>query len=310
LKVSVVDVEDIYDEFSFGDKSAQAIKDFLTYARSSWGPAPRFVLLAGDATFDPRNYTGGGAADLLPTKLVETVQMETASDDWFVDSNLDGIAEIAIGRLPVRTAAEAAVMVGKIVAYDSQPASSSALLVNDRNDGYDFRQGTELLRSLLPVATVVRVDRNLIDDAQGQTAVTGAVNGGQKIVTYFGHGSLGIWAGNLMTTTGASNFTNSSGLSMFVLSTCLNGLFHDTASDSLAEKLMKNPQGGAVAVWASSGYTEAEGQSVMNQELMRQLFSGKVTTIGEAVMNAKVGTGDLDVRRTWVLLGDPSMKLR
>ena len=50
--------------------------------------------------------------------------------------------------------------------------------------------------------------------------------------------------------------------------------------------------------------------STMNQELMRQLFSGKVTTIGEAVMNAKAGTGDMDVRRTWVLLSDPSMKLR
>ena len=137
-----------------------------------------------------------------------------------------------------------------------------------------------------------------------------AVNQGPKIVNYFGHGSLGIWAGNLMTNTDANNFTNGSGLSLFVLSTCLNGLFHDTVSDSLAEKLLKNPQGGAVAVWASTGYTEAEGQSKMNQELMRYLFSGKASTIGEAVMNAKAGTGDMDVRRTWVLFGDPSTKLR
>jgi len=33
LKVAMVDVEDIYDEFNFGNKSPQAIKDFLTYAK-------------------------------------------------------------------------------------------------------------------------------------------------------------------------------------------------------------------------------------------------------------------------------------
>jgi len=310
LKVSVVDVEDIYDEFNFGEKSALAIKDFLSYTRTNWSPAPRYVLLAGDASYDPRNYAGAGAADLVPTKLVETVQMETASDDWFADSNLDGIAEMAVGRLPVRTAADAAVVVGKIVGYDVQESSNSALLVNDRNDTYDFRGGTETLRSLMTVSTVVQVDRNVVADSQGEAAVVAAVNQGQKIVNYFGHGSVSIWAGNLMTGTDAGSFTNSNGLSMFVLSTCLNGLFHDSTNNSLAERLLQNPRGGAVAVWASSGYTEAEGQSKMNQELMKYLFSGKVTTIGEAVMNAKAGTGDVDVRRTWVLLGDPSMKLR
>ena len=63
-----------------------------------------------------------------------------------------------------------------------------------------------------------------------------------------------------MTGPDASSFTNNNGLSMFVLSTCLNGLFHDSTNNSLAERLLQNPQGGAVAVWAPSGYTEAEGR--------------------------------------------------
>jgi len=44
----------------------------------------------------------------VPTKLIDTVYLETASDDWFVDLNSDGLPEVAIGRLPVQTAEEAA----------------------------------------------------------------------------------------------------------------------------------------------------------------------------------------------------------
>ena len=65
----VIDVENIYDEFSFGNKTPQAVKDFLTYTKTSWARAPRFVVLAGDATYDPKNYAGLGDFDLVPTRL-------------------------------------------------------------------------------------------------------------------------------------------------------------------------------------------------------------------------------------------------
>ena len=63
------------------------------------------MLLVGDATFDPRNFLGLGDFDFVPTRLIDTASMETASDDWFVDADVDGVPELAIGRWPVRTAA-------------------------------------------------------------------------------------------------------------------------------------------------------------------------------------------------------------
>src|SRR4029079_12193676 len=104
--VQLADVQDVYDEQGFGDKSAAAIRAFIQRARTAWRTPPRFVLLVGDATFDPRNFIGKGDLDFMPTRLIDTASMETASDDWFVDSDLDGVPEIAIGRLPVRTAAQ------------------------------------------------------------------------------------------------------------------------------------------------------------------------------------------------------------
>jgi len=49
---------------------------------------------------------------------------------------------------------------------------------------------------------------------------------------------------------------------------------------------------------------------MMNRELIRTLFNGKSITLGEAVKRAKLATTDPDVRRTWILFGDPTTKLK
>jgi hypothetical protein len=52
-------------------------------------------------------------------------------------------------------------------------------------------------------------------------------------------------------------------------------------------------------------------QAVMNQEFYRLVFSGAAAPrLGEAALRAKWVINDIDVRRTWVLIGDPTMKLR
>src|SRR5205807_5138143 len=93
-----------YDEFNFGIRSPQAIRSFFQLA-STWKHAPSAAMLLGDASLDPRNYIGTGTYDYVPTRLVITTLLRTASDDWFTDFNNDGIADIPIGRIPVRTAA-------------------------------------------------------------------------------------------------------------------------------------------------------------------------------------------------------------
>jgi hypothetical protein len=61
--------------------------------------------------------------------------------------------------------------------------------------------------------------------------------------------------------------------------------------------------------------TEAGNQAVLNQELYRLLFTDSTPgalqlTLGEAVRRAKAAVNDHDLRRTGILLGDPSMPLR
>jgi hypothetical protein len=66
---------------------------------------------------------------------------------------------------------------------------------------------------------------------------------------------------------------------------------------------------GASAVWTSTGMTEPEFQRLMAVRLFQQL-SGATGRIGELMLQAKSATPDHDVRRTWILLGDPSMQFR
>jgi Peptidase family C25 len=309
-KVEMVDVEAIYDQFSFGNKSPYAVKEFLQYARANWKIAPQYVLLAGDASYDPKNYLGFGDWDIVPTKLIDTGLMETASDDWFADFNQDGVPEMSVGRLPVRSKEEAENMVARIVRYEQSSGAGEITLVADANDGYDFEAATAQLRALVPGdIRVVEIDRGRMG-TEAKAALIDAINRGQNIVNYTGHGNVAQWRADLLTNADAALLTNQNHLAVFVMMTCLNGYFDDPALSSLAEALMKTGSGGAVAVWASSGMTTADEQALMNREFYRQLFANRGIALGEAIKRAKGAVGDGDVRRTWILLGDPTMRVK
>ncbi len=314
LKVEVVDVENVYDEFSYGQKSPQALKDFLSFAVSSWRRAPRFVLLVGDASLDPKNYLGQGDYDFVPTKIVDTTVLETASDEWLADFDGDWLANMAMGRLPVRTRQEANNVVAKIISYDQAAPAEGVLLVTDANDTYDFESINPRLKALIPGG--VRVQefmRGGSSHLSTKINLLDSLNRGPKIVNYFGHGTVDQWSGDYLSSFDAMGLTNRDRLAVFFTVTCLNGYFHEPAVESLAESLLKADHGGAVAVWASSGMCDAASQSVINLEMFRLLFAGsnaEPITLGEAALRAKAATNERDTRQTYVLFGDPTSRLR
>jgi hypothetical protein len=313
--VALIDVEDLYDEFSFGNKTPQAMRDFLSRAFSTWQKAPKFVLLVGNGSADPRNYLGYGDFDLVPTRLIQTKYNETASDDWFVDFNGDGLPEMAIGRIPVLTSTEAAAVVSKIVGYEQSGASGwtkEVLLVADMGDTFDFEAASAEAAILLPDSiTVKKIYRsNFANDELASEALLDSIDQGALLVNYLGHGSETSWRGDLITTDDVSTLTNGLSLPFFINMTCWNGWFADPYTETLGESLLKASKGGAVAVWASSGLTEPLGQSVIDQQLIQLLFGEQQLTLGEAVAKAKAAVSDMDIRRTWILLGDPATRLK
>ena len=89
---------------------------------------------------------------------------------------------------------------------------------------------------------------------------------------------------------------------------CLNGFFHDVYTESLAEALLLSKNGGAVAVWASSGLTQPEPQVQMDKSVVSLLVNQHLS-LGDAVTKAKSTITDMDARRTYILFGDPLLRL-
>ena len=307
--VSVVSIDDVFDEFNFGERSPHAMRDLLATASAKWKTAPRYLLLVGDASFDPRNHLGFGNFDFMPTRTVETLYLKTSSDEWFSDFKNTGVGEIATGRLPVRTQADLQTTVRKIVGYDKNSGTwaNGALLVADNDPSQNFDQDTKAVKGLLPSSmnvTTIFADQ----DANAHANILAGINAGQLLVNYSGHGSVEVW-GHLLNDADATALTNGSRLPVFLITDCLNGFFDDVFTTSMAESLLLARNGGAVAVLAASSLNDDPPQAELDKDVAQGLFSGQNPALGDAIHAAKLKSTDSDVRRTYLLFGDPAMHL-
>lgn len=252
----------------------------------------------------------------MPTRIVASPNLMTASDDWFSDFNDSGVPTIATGRLPVSTILDAQTVARKVSTYEGQstnaPWTAHALFVADKDDVESFTQDSETIQAKLPSAmqtTDVFVDNLGASGARG--SIVNAINSGQVLVNYLGHGSEEQWAGaDIFDGDTVSSLSNGSQLPVFLIMDCLNGFFQDVYAQPLGVSLILAPNGGGVAVLASSGLNQPAPQTNLNALVVQNVFGGNNVTLGEAIVNAKSNIADPDVRRTFVLFGDPAMKIK
>jgi hypothetical protein len=233
LAVEVVDVADIYDEFNHGIVHPRAIRSFLAHARREWSePAPRFVLLVGDASWDvaneavadanyadwtfmpgqrgrllPKNESTPYAENpeqnvrgLVPTYSYGTREGHAASDNWFVNlDDRDLGPEMAIGRFPVVEPAEVEAIVKKTIGYvSSAPVGEwrrRVLWITNESRVYQ-RQSDQLAETLATSGfdpqKVYPVPEEPSNEAHRATLLN-AFNEGQYVVHFIGHGGRYIW---------------------------------------------------------------------------------------------------------------------
>jgi hypothetical protein len=315
IKTQFVDVQDIYDEFNNGVKSAEAIRAFLQYAKQNWAVKPDFAMFVGDATVDPRNYSGFGgyAYNRVPTMLTDTWNMETVSDEMLADFNDDGVGEIAVGRLPAKDETELESMLEKSI--NAEPMMLDELnqrgvhFVSDANIGYDFAAGSRNMATFVPLdITVNYLDSAGQDPATVRGSIISRLNSGAAIVNYFGHASVGVWSNSqIFRNLDAPSLINPKRTSFMAMIDCLNGDYAEANINSLAEAVMKQRHGGAYAVWAASGYNGAFDQEFFARDFYQKVFTGM--PLGEAARQTKMLYPILDLRRTYIFFGDPTQPL-
>ena len=318
LATRAVAFEEISDEFGHGQPSAEAIKGFLSFAFQSWArPSPRYVLLLGDSSYDPRNFIGTSQPSPLPALWTKTSYLWTVSDPQLAAVNgEDALPDLAIGRLPAATVEEAQKLVEKLLAWEDsgQGLSGAALLVADNPDlAGDFEANVrDIAASLLPGRSQLLLLREL--GAGTRPAIQDAMNSGLSLLSYVGHGGAAVWASeNVWNSWDAPSLQAQSRQPVLLTMNCLNGYFVAPAFDSLSESLLKAEGRGAIAGFSPSGLSLDGPAHQYHRALMAELTGGKHERLGDAVLAAQKAyaqTGLMpELLGVYHLLGDPAMRI-
>lgn len=335
LRVRVIDVQHIYDEFNGGLLDPWAIRDFIQYAYFNWpGTPPAYVLLVGDGAYDFMNYEGYDAGTFIPPFLAyaDPILGETAADNRFVTVvGEDLMPDLHLGRLPVNTPAELAAMVNKIIAYELNPAPgpwrTKAVFVADNPDqAGPFGAFSDAAAALLPPE--VEITKIYLGTPEfptnqalrAQQATLEAFNAGAVFFNYVGHSSVSNWAAEqLFGVNTLPQVRNGNYYPIMLPMTCLEGSYHNPRFAGVSESVVRLSSGGAVASWAPTGLGVATGHDYLHTAFYRAVFDEGVRGLGLATtaaklhmfINARFPSGAPrfhDLLDTYVLLGDPATR--
>jgi hypothetical protein len=264
-RVAVVDVQRIYDAWSYGHVSPDAIRDFLRYAAATWNPAPLAVTLVGDGTLDPHNYLDKLDTAFIPPYLaaVDEQLVETACEPCYAqldgaDPLDDALPDVLLGRLPVKSADELAALVQKLIGYETASGGedwrSRAVYVTDNafdsagetDPAGDFFRDAEASIRLQPAG--VAIERMYYDPSslyvgsrwhepdatQALQRTMDMFNRGAGTLMYIGHSDYWQWATTdfaaekpfLMGLNEVDTLTNAERLPVVLAMTCLSSSFH------------------------------------------------------------------------------------
>ncbi len=319
LTARAVAFEEIAEVFGHGQPTAEAIRSFLAFAYHSWArPSPRYVLLVGDSSYDPRHFMAGSGPSPLPALWTKTSYLWTASDPLLAAVNgEDALPDLAIGRLPAATADEVLVLVDKLVAWEDsgQGFTGPATLVADNPDAAgDFEADAQDIAAsfLRGRSEVLRLGEL---GAETRPRIQGALDSGLSFLSYVGHGGAAVWASeNVWNSWDAASLLAQSRQPLLVTLNCLNGYFVAPAFDSLTESLVKAEGRGAIAAFSPSGLSLDGPAHQLHRALVGEITGGTHARLGDVVLAAQAAyaqTGLMpELVSVYHLFGDPAMPIR
>lgn len=349
--VSVVNVEQVYQEFASGTPDPTAIRDWIKmyYDRAATNNAirPKYLLLFGSGSFDPRQRTAGNY------RFIPTYQSEQSldplssytSDDFFSllddgdDINIPNApftSDIAIGRMPARNLAEAEQMVNKIIRYHRPSGFGEwrnrvLFLADDGDQNLHFNDAEAITNAIENINPAFIPQKRYLDAYPVQGGAGGArypalseqlvsdMNNGALIFNYSGHGNHVRMADEAVLSADEVNrFRNPDRLPLIVTASCDFYPFDDPSKLALGAQVLTADSNGAIGLLTTSRLVFASSNRIIHEYFLRtalqpQGTQGSYLTLGEAVQKARnlsvVQGGQVLNTRKFVLLGDPAMQL-
>jgi hypothetical protein len=328
LAVVVADIEDVYDQFSWGLVDATAVRDYLWYLyNSAEGQIPAYVLLFGDGNFDYKNNSGAGGNNWNPP----FESGDLCTDDWFVRLDGDYLADMMIGRIPARSVEEADIMVGKIVDYVRDPLlgpwRNRVMVVSDDeragggtgNELFHTQDSEDLANHYIPPSYdqyKVYLMEYPMDwsnkKPQAQQAVIDGFNQGMLWINWIGHGNFDVWAHEdaFRGSNDIPKLSNELRLPLVYSASCDVGRFDHTLNESMSEEFLRARDKGAVAAIGATRSCFATPNAELNKEVLRLALSEEGLTLGQALFGAKLfRPSSYSNDQKYALFGDPCLRL-
>lgn len=333
LRTMAVPIQAIYDQFNHGMPDPQAVRRFLDYTGEHWQVKPRYLTLVGDASYDPKGYQTEALADELPPFFVHTrFGGETASDFGFsIPQDLKtevltvrnvGSPDIAVGRIPARSADQVREYVQKVLKYETTTDDQQAAKIWENRvlaiaDGSEpaFKMDADNFIQSLPQKFSGTILASSNGDLEFNKMIQEKIDQGQGLIFYFGHGAINMWGKDrLFTNQNVADLHNLDHLPIIIQLTCLTGLFTHPEQESLSEAFLFQPDAGAVAVLAPTSLTLPEEQSYLSYRFMAELEADPQARLGEVLRRAQSQILDQnleakEVVETFLLFGDPALKI-
>ncbi len=316
-KVKYVELESIYNEFGDGKHNVQSIKDFISYTQQ-WSLSPRYFILLGDGTYDPKAYQNPEMKYRFPIKLKKGSSFNYSSDHWFVSDDKDLLPQQIIARIPAKDPQELGIYIRKVLAYeagDRRPSENGPIqLISDRPlfPGEDFTTPLEEIKTTLlnkKLNNPVFIHkRSQVTDAELKSTILNSFQS-SSVIQYMGHGAENMWANQNVLTNSDVLALSHQKLPVVVAMNCLNAHFSDPDLRSLGENILFNENGGGIAFWGSTSLTPPSIQAIYQNEFYKNLSYEEGITLGEIIYLTKTKSGlsnpHQEVLNSWTLLGDP-----
>jgi len=342
LSTVVVSSDEIFNEYSSGAQDPVAIRDFIRqiYFSSTGADSLKYVLLFGASSYDYKNILGFGKA-AVPTHQSDgsiNLTQTYCSDDFFalMDSTEgyfanNEISDVAIGRIPVKTAQDAQV-VNKIISYNLNSdfgvwRTKVTSVADDQDYNIHATQVDTLANRIETYDCGLNSNKIYIDAfVQHHDSVTNkdtypdanlkiqeVFQEGTAVIQYMGHGNSQGWADEkVLEYEFLDTVNNSPNLPVIVSGTATFNVVDDPSVRSAAEAALLNQNGGCIASIAASRLTYSSSNFNFMTKMIREIFSrnsGQWPTLGDAFLNTKKGLyNDLYIRNT-SLLGDPAVRI-
>lgn len=350
MRVRIVPADELYNEFSSGTPDANAYRRYLKmlYDRAETeADMPSHLLLFGDCVWDNRMNTPD-CASLSPDDFLLCHESENSfsATDCYVDDGFfclldDGEGDnpktdkldMAVGRFPVRNAAEAKIMVDKTISYIENGNAGSwqnvmMFMGDDGNENIHMDDADEMAKVVEGINPAIQVKRVMWDAYTCVTTSTGNTypdvtkiikqqqSDGALIMNYSGHGRADqISHERVLTLSDFSGFTNAN-LPLWITASC-DIMPFDSQQQNIGETAVLNSNGGAVAFYGTTRTVWVDRNRAINRAYLKALLTpkdGRYVSIGEAQRLAKnelitTGADQTLNKLQYSLLGDPALKL-